>query len=227
LLLLLLSLLVLSRCSRARCAAAAPCWWKTHTASAQRLNLTAGGAWSNKDTWGEAFSASVKKTSIGVFFDHHMNFELHINKVAQSCFLQLRNIAKIKTVLSCLDHSKSFMIWSPPALTIVVHCSPPSVSSVSQPQLVPNAAARLNQYTSDHTLHQCWPIYIGYPFIFRMIFFTCKALHGLAPFYISELLCPLSTVISLRSFTFTFRTFDSFIRLTKSTFVEGVLNEAF
>lgn len=41
-----------------------------------------------------------------MYSDHYINFELHVKKVAQSCFLQLRNIGKIQTVLSCLDLEK-------------------------------------------------------------------------------------------------------------------------
>lgn len=50
-------------------------------------------------------AANIKKPSenLDVLFVHHMNFELHVKKVGQS----------------------QNMFLSPPALTIVIHCSPP------------------------------------------------------------------------------------------------------
>ena len=53
-------------------------------------------------------AVNVKQDSknLGVTFDQHMNFESHVKKVVQSCFFQLRNIAKIKSILSTPDLEK-------------------------------------------------------------------------------------------------------------------------
>ena len=50
-----------------------------------------------------ASNVSQTAKNLGVFFDNHMNLEFHIKKVTQSCFHHLRNIAKIKPILSSQD----------------------------------------------------------------------------------------------------------------------------
>ena len=82
--------------------------------------------------------------NLGVFFDSNLSFNKHVSTVVQSCYLQLRNIAKIKSFLS------------PPDLEIVIHAL---ISSrldycnslfyglnkkvTSRLQLIQNSAARL------------------------------------------------------------------------------------
>ena len=53
-----------------------------------------------------AVNAKQDSKNLGVTFDQHMNFESHVKKVVQSCFFQLRNIAKIKSILSTPDLEK-------------------------------------------------------------------------------------------------------------------------
>ena len=47
-------------------------------------------------------SANVKTSArnLGVIFDSNLSFNKHVTTVVQSCFFQLRNIAKIKPFLS-------------------------------------------------------------------------------------------------------------------------------
>ena len=41
--------------------------------------------------------------NLGIIFDQHMTFDLHVTKLVQSDFLQLHNVAKIKRFLSSSD----------------------------------------------------------------------------------------------------------------------------
>ncbi|KAF7649941.1 hypothetical protein LDENG_00133700, partial [Lucifuga dentata] len=85
--------------------------------------------------------------NLGVIFDSNLNFDQHVTKLVQSCFLQLRNIAKMssylpKTVISqihafissCLDYCNSLF-------------SCLAASATSRLQMVQNAAARLLTHT--------------------------------------------------------------------------------
>ena len=73
-----------------------------------------------------------------------MNFEWHIKKVVQFFFFQLRNIARIKAMLSFRDLEKIIHVLVSSRLD---YCNSLfttlSSSSVSRLQLVQNAAARL------------------------------------------------------------------------------------
>ena len=48
---------------------------------------------------------NIKPTAknLGIIFDQHMTFDLHVTKLVQSDFLQLHNVAKIKRFLSSSD----------------------------------------------------------------------------------------------------------------------------
>lgn len=137
--------------------------------------------------------------NLGVIYDSALKFDKQINSVVRGSFFQLRAIAKLKSFLSFKD------------LKIVLHgfissridyCNSlymgVSQSSLSRLQLVQNAAARLLTGTRkrDHispilaSLH--W-LPVKYRIEFKVLLFIFKALHGLAPHYISDLLCPYST----------------------------------
>ena len=154
-----------------------------------------------------SLAPNVTKTAknLGVFFDNHLNFEYHIKKVTQSCFYHLRNIAKIKPVISSLDLEKIMHAFVSSRLD---YCNGLytnlSQSSLHKLQLVQNTAARIltNTPRSSHitpvlaTLH--W-LPIKSRIDFKILLTTYKALHGLAPLYIKELLVPKPNVRLLRS----------------------------
>ncbi len=56
-------------------------------------------------------NVKLASKNLGVLFDQYINFEGHIKKVVQSCFFQLRNIAKIRNVLSPQDLKKIIHIF--------------------------------------------------------------------------------------------------------------------
>ena len=121
----------------------------------------------------------------------------HRNKLVQSCFFQLRNISKIKVMLttrhlellihtlifSCLDYCN--------ALFTCLNCA-----ALSLLQLVQNAAARL--LTKTNCRYHVTPVIaslhwlpVKYRIDFKTLLLTYKALHGLAPPYTAELPTPL------------------------------------
>ncbi|KAK0147269.1 hypothetical protein N1851_013310 [Merluccius polli] len=46
---------------------------------------------------------SILPKNLGIVFNQHMTFDQHDTKLVQSCFLQLRNIAKIRCILFSMD----------------------------------------------------------------------------------------------------------------------------
>ncbi len=68
-----------------------------------------------------ASNIKLASKNLGVLFDHYMNFEGHIKRVVQSCFSQLRNIAKIRNVYALKIWKRLCMFLFLHILTIVIH----------------------------------------------------------------------------------------------------------
>ncbi len=143
--------------------------------------------------------------NLGVLFDSNLCFEQHIIKLVQSCFYQLRNIAKIRPILTFRDAETVIHAFISSRLDYcnsLFSCL--NQKTLKRLQIVQNSAARLLTRTKryDHitpvlaSLH--WlPVCSRIDFKFLLI--TFKALHGLAPDYISDLLIPYVPLRSLRS----------------------------
>ena len=143
--------------------------------------------------------------NLGVLFDHRMNLESHVKKVTQSCFFHLRNISKIKPILTPKDLEKIIHTFIPSRLD---YCNglytTLSSSSIYKLQLVQNTAARI--LTNTNRRSHITPVLAALHWLpiksridFKILLTTYKALHGLAPAYISELLTAKPNVRSLRS----------------------------
>ena len=143
--------------------------------------------------------------NLGVQFDSIFSFEEHIKNICKSSFYHLRNIAKIRKYLSqdtCeilvhafisskLDHCNSLLHGLPKYL-------------LARLQAVQNAAARVVTLTPKHD--HMTPILINLHWLpvefritFKVLLLLYKALHGLAPSYISDLLNFKTYSRSLRS----------------------------
>ena len=134
--------------------------------------------------------------SLGVLFDRNLCFEQHITKIVQSCFYQLRNISKMRSILNLSDAETllhSFISSRLDYCNSLFTCL--SQKTLKRLQTVQNSAARLltrsRKYdhitpvlASLHWLPVCFRIE------FKSLLITFKALHDLAPAYISELLVP-------------------------------------
>ncbi len=137
--------------------------------------------------------------------DRYLNFDKQIDNVVRTSFFQLRLLAKVKMFLSRHNLEKAIhaLISSRldycNALYVAV-----SQSSLSRLQLVQNAAARLltNTNRREHitpvlnSLH--WlPVHCRIDF--KLLMFVFKALNGLAPSYLPELLTVRELGRALRS----------------------------
>jgi len=148
---------------------------------------------------------SSSARNLGVIFDSHLNFKIHINKVTQSCFFHLRTISKIKPILTRSDLEK---VTNALIFSRLDYCnsllSGLDNKSISRLQLVQNAAARL--LTGFNRREHITPVLsslhwlpVRFRIDFKTLLFTFKARLGLAPSYIAELLTPYEPPCSLRS----------------------------
>ena len=133
--------------------------------------------------------------NLGTWFDSNLNLREHINKTCRAAHFQLHNIRHIRKYLSdvatkTLVHA--FIIGR------IDYCNSllyglPSVH-LNKLQRVQNSAARLicNISRYEHitpvlyTLH--W-LPVQYRVNFKVLILAFKAIHGLAPDYISDLIC--------------------------------------
>ena len=131
--------------------------------------------------------------NLGVFIDDKLSMNSHINKICNTSFYYLHNIKRIRKhlarsstetlihafVSSRLDYCNSLLYGLPQA-------------QIDKIQRVQNAAARLifKQPKFSHitpVLHQLHWLPIKYRIEFKILLFTFKAIHGMAPDYICKL----------------------------------------
>ena len=137
---------------------------------------------------------SENARNLGVFFDQCMKMYKHISKVCQATYYQLRNISAIRSLLtrsaaeslihslvtSRIDFCNSLLVGLPSAM-------------LNRLQGVQNAAARLLTGTKkyDHItpiLTELHWLPIKYRIEFKILLLTFKAVHGLAPGYVTSLI---------------------------------------
>ena len=143
---------------------------------------------------GEALVESVPEArDLGVILDKHLSLGTHVNNICRSSFLAIRNIGKIRKYLnqptterlvhafitSRLDSCNSLLFGLPS-------------HQLDKLQRVQNTAARLVTRTkrSQHitpVLEKLHWLPVRKRIIFKILCLTYKALHNLAPVYISNL----------------------------------------
>ena len=148
---------------------------------------------------------SNKVRNLGVTFDESLHFKDHISSVFKATFLQLRNLKHIRAhfnrqsfevlvsafITSRLDYCNSLLSGLP--------------SSTLRPlSLIQNFAARLifRQGKFSHVtplLKELHWLPIPYRIDFKILMLTYKALHSLAPSYLTSLLSPRTCTRTLRS----------------------------
>ena len=142
----------------------------------------------------DVLKPSGKARNIGVIFDTTLSMVPHINNVCKTAYYHLRNIAKIRKYLSYrttetlihafvtskIDNCNSLLFGLPKCL-------------ISKIQSVQNAAARIITLSrkSDHIT----PILIDLHWLpvservkFKILLTTFKAIHQMAPSYISDMI---------------------------------------
>ena len=142
---------------------------------------------------------------LGITLDSTLTLRTHINNISRSGSLSLHELSKIRKFLSQKDTERVVHAFISSKLD---YCNGlfyglPS-SEIQKLQRLQNAAARLITRTKkfDHitpvliNLH--W-LPIEHRVIFKLLLFTYKALHGLAPDYLANLLTFYKPVRTLRS----------------------------
>jgi len=141
----------------------------------------------------------------GCYSRRNLSFEHHISYVTRTAFFHLSNIAMSCNILSVSDAEKLVHTFMTSRLdfcnALLAGCP---TSSINKLQLVQNAAARVltRSRKYDHitpilpSLH--W-LPIKFRINYKILLLTYKALNGLAPVYLMELLSPYNLSHSLRS----------------------------
>ncbi len=140
-----------------------------------------------------------------MLFDSNLSFESHVSSICKTAFFHLKNISKLRPMLSTSNAEILIHAFMTSRLdycnALLGGCSARLINKL---QLVQNAAARVLTRTRkyDHispvlsTLH--W-LPTKHRIDFKILLMTYKALNGLAPQYLSELLSHYSPPRPLRS----------------------------
>ena len=153
----------------------------------------------------ESVSSCDAARNIGVIIDDKLNLDKHIASICKSSFFHIRNIARIRRFLSAestialvhafitcrLDNCNSLLYGLPKHL-------------IQRLQRVQNCAAGLvlSGRRQDHItpmLKELHWLPVEQRIVFKILLFTYKALNGLAPVYLSDLLNDYTPVRDLRS----------------------------
>ncbi|KAI5100465.1 hypothetical protein C0J45_9451, partial [Silurus meridionalis] len=148
-------------------------------------------------------SSTVK--DLGVILDSNLSFKNHINHITKTAFFHLRNISKLRNMLSISDAEKlvhAFMTSRIDYCNALLGGCP--ALHHNKLQLVQNAAARVltRSRKYDHitpilsSLH--W-LPVKFQIDYKLLPLTYKTLNGLAPMYLSCLLTCYNPSCSLRS----------------------------
>ena len=133
--------------------------------------------------------------NLGSWFDAQMNLNTHVTKCCQAAFFHLFNIRRIRKFLNHetvqISSVNAFVTSRLDYCNILLYGLP--ATQLNKLQRVQNAAARLicNISRSDHIspiLFELHWLPIKYRINFKILLITYKALHGLAPNYITELI---------------------------------------
>ena len=149
--------------------------------------------------------ATVSTRNLGVHIDHALKMDVHIQKQCQSMIAQLKNIAHIRRYLekqaaeklihafvgSRLDYCNSLLVGIPE-------------TSLAKLRRVQNIAARILTGTRkyDHmtpVLYKLHWLPVKYRIEYKIILMTYRALNGLAPNCLQDLLQVYQPARSLRS----------------------------
>ncbi len=148
-------------------------------------------------------SSSVR--NLGVLFNSNLSFDSHVSSICKTAFFHLKNISKLRPMLSMSNAETLIHAFMTSRLdycnALLGGCSARLINKL---QMVQNAAARVLTRTRkyDHispvlsTLH--W-LPTKHCIDFKILLITYKALNGLAPQYLSELLSHYSPSRPLRS----------------------------
>lgn len=143
--------------------------------------------------------------NLGVTFDPTLTFQSHIKEITKTAYFHLRNISKIRPSLSLRSAEVVLhaLVSSRLDYCNVLFSGLP-ISTTRSLQIVQNSAARLLTKTSKFC--HITPVLASLHWLpiqaradFKVLLLTFKALNGLAPLYLSQLLTPYTPSRPLRS----------------------------
>ncbi len=138
-------------------------------------------------------------------FDPSLSFQSHINSISKLAFFHLRLIVQLRPFISTNDAETLIYAFVSSRLD---YCNALFIglpaTSIARLQYIQNSAARILTRTK-HSAH-ITPILadlhwlpVAYRIKFKILLLTFKALNGLAPYYLCNLLLPYSPPRSLWS----------------------------
>ena len=142
--------------------------------------------------------------NIGVYFDNNMNMKKNVDNVCKTVRFHLRNIGRIrkhitKEACESLVHS---LVSSRIDYANTLHYGVPD-SQIKRLQRLFNIAARIVTLSREThitpILKQVHWLPVKQRISYKLLLLTFKALHGIGPSYLSELLVPYLSSRSLRS----------------------------
>ena len=154
---------------------------------------------------GSTISQSPCVKNLGVLLDPLLSFNQHVKSITKIAFFHLRNIAKIRPMLSTADAETLIHAFISSRLDYcnALFSGLPS-STTKSLQLVQNAAARL--LTRTRKFDHITPILTSLHWLpinarsdFKVLLLTYKTLHGSAPSYLKDLIIPYCPSRPLRS----------------------------
>jgi hypothetical protein len=140
-----------------------------------------------------SFTPSSCVKNLGVYQDECLTMEKHVSLVTRNCYHQIRSIGRIRDYIStdaCRALVQSTVTSRLDYCNVLLHNLPQSL--LRRLQLVQNTCARLITRTRRRdsispVLKDLHWLPIEYRAVYKMLLYVYKALHGLAPQYISEL----------------------------------------
>jgi hypothetical protein len=139
--------------------------------------------------------------NLGIILDKNMSMEKQVNSISKSCFYQIRNIGQIRQYLSkdaCKTITQALVTSRLDYGNALLHGLPQSL--LNRLQRVQNCAARLVARISkrDHITPVLYDLHwlpVQYRIKYKILLYTYKALNGVAPAYLTNLIQKLCTAI--------------------------------
>jgi hypothetical protein len=131
-----------------------------------------------------------------------MSLDQHVTNICKTCFFHLRKIAKIRDYLSTADTEtlvNSLITSKLDSCNSLLYGLPKFM--IDRLQNVQNSAARLiaRRRKFDHitpVMKELHWLPVSQRIIYKILLITYKALNGLAPSYIRDMLQPLKSLCS-------------------------------